>query len=311
MRPVRSRTVTSKSAMNKFLVAVGLLFLLVVPQNTVAQEFNCTVTVNYQALAGSDYSFLQEMKERTAEYINKRQWTEDRFEDKERIDCTISIVFTEALSLTQFRAKLILGSRRPIYGTAQQTTVLQLSDESLQFEYSQGTPLTYQPDRYNSLTSVLNFYAHIMLGFDYDTFDTRGGQKQFEAAQRISEIAQSSGAAGWSSIGGDQSRGELIAQIMDQRFQLLRTFYFDYHFGVLDHFVKDPDDARTKLLTLIQGLVGLREEVSRAYYLDQFFAAKYLEVANVFRLSPQAVQAFDALSKMDPSHLSDYSYMMQ
>ncbi|MDA1027881.1 MAG: DUF4835 family protein [Bacteroidetes bacterium] len=297
--------------MKKFFLAFGLLFLLEIPQGALGQEFNCTVTVNYQSLAGSDYSFLQEMKERAAEYVNKRQWTEDRFEEEERIDCTMSIVFTEAISLTRFRAKLILASRRPIYGTAQQTTVLQINDEDLQFEYSQGTPLTYDPDRYHPLTSILNFYAHLMLGFDYDTFDSQGGQTHFEAARRIAEMAQSSSAVGWASLGGDQSRGELIAQVMDPRFRPLRSFYFDYHFGVLDHFVKDPDDARTKLVTLVQGLVSLREEVSRAYYLDQFFSTKYLELANVLRSSPQATQAFDALSKMDPAHLSDYSYMMQ
>jgi len=252
-----------------------------------------------------------EMQERLGEYINKRQWTDDRFEETERIDCTMTIVFSEAISLTQFRARLVLASRRPIYGTAQQSTVLQISDEGLLFEYSQGTPLIFSPDQYHPLTSVLNFYANLMLGYDYDTFAEQGGEKHFEVARRIAETAQNTGATGWSSVGGDQSRGELIAQIMDPRYRSLRSFYFDYHYGVLDHFVQDPDDARTKLLDLVQGLVSLREEVSRAYYLDQFFAAKYQEVANVFKSSPQATQAFDALSKMDPAHLSDYSYMMQ
>lgn len=290
-----------------WLALIGV-FLFAVP--TQAQEFNCNVTVNYQALSGSDYTFLQEMKEKVSEYINKRQWTEDRFETTERIDCTVSIVFSEAVSLTQFRARLVVASRRPIYGTAQQTQVLQLSDESLLFEFAQGTPLIYEPDRYHPLTSVLNFYAHLMLGFDYDTFDNQGGQKQFEAARRIADNAQATGAIGWSSIGGDQSKGELIAQIMDSRYRTLRTLYFDYHYGVLDHFIRDPEAARSKLLTMIQGLVSLREEVTRAYYLDQFFAGKFSEIASVFRSSQQAAQAFDALSKLDPAHMSDYSAMM-
>lgn len=299
-----------EDGMSKKWGAICLILFLWTPVSASAQEFNCIVTVNYQALSGSDYSFLQEMKDRVTEYVNKRQWTEDRFEEKERIDCTMSIIFSEAVTLTQFRARFILASRRPIYGTAQQTTVLQISDESLQFEYSQGTPLIYEPDRYHPLTSVINFYAHLMLGYDYDTFDNQGGQPHFEKARRIAEIAQSSGAIGWSSIGGDQSKGELISQIMDPRYRTLRTLYFDYHYGVLDHFVRDPDEARTSALALVQSLVGLREEVSRAYYLDQFFSAKYLEVANVFRSSQQASQAFDALSKLDPAHLSDYSQMI-
>ena len=310
MPSVSSAIVIKEDDMTKKWGALCLVLFLWMPASVSAQEFNCIVTVNYQALSGSDYSFLQEMKERVTEYINKRQWTEDRFEEKERIDCTMSIVFSEAITLTRFRARLVLASRRPIYGTAQQSNVLQISDESLQFEYSQGTPLIYEPDRYHPLTSVLNFYAHLMLGFDYDTFDNQGGQPHFDKARRIAEIAQSTGAAGWASIGGDQSKGELISQIMDSRFKPLRTLYFDYHYGVLDHFVRDPDAARTSALELVQSLVGLREQVSRAYYLDQFFSAKFGELANVFRSSTQATQAFDALSRLDPAHLSDYSQMI-
>lgn len=295
------------------MLIAGLLSLVIISSlasDALAQEFNCAVSVNYRSLSGSDYTFLDELGSRINEYINLRQWTEDRFNEKERIDCSMQVVFSEAISLTRFRARMVLASRRPIFGTAQQTTVIQLSDDAWVFDYSQGTPLIFDPDRYHPLTSVLNYYAYLMLGFDYDTFDDTGGQIHFEKARRIAEIAQSSGAAGWASLGGDQSRGELISQIMDPRFRILRSGYFDYHFGTLDHFVQDADKARQNLLSLVQKLVGLREEMSRAYYLDQFFSAKYMEIANVFRSSPEATQAFDALSKMDPAHLSNYAQMM-
>ena len=273
------------------------------------QEFNCSVAVNYQSLSGSDYSFLDELEDRVREYVNMRQWTQDRFEEEERIDCSMTIVFTEATSLTRFRARLVLASRRPIYGSAQQTTVLQVSDDSWTFDYSQGTPLIYEPDRYHPLTSVINFYAYLMLGYDYDTFAELGGQPLFEEARRVAEIAGAGGAAGWATLSGDQSRGELIGQIMDPRFKILRTAYFNYHYGVLDHFTRDTSEARSTLLTIVQDLESLREDVSRAYYLDQFFAAKYSEIAAVFKSSPEANPAFDALSKIDPAHLSDYTMM--
>lgn len=292
------------------LLALLLLGALLWSPSAQAQEFNCVVGVNYRALSGSDYTFLDELQERVFEYINDRRWTDDRFEEEERIDCNIQIVFTEAVTLTQFRARLILASRRPIYGTAQQTQVMTLSDDEWGFEYSQGTPLIYQPDQYDPLTSILDFYANIMLGYDYDTFAELGGEPHFDEARRIADLGQTRGALGWSSVGGGQSRGELIAQIMDPRFRSLRRIYFDYHYGVLDHFIEEPDESREKLLATVQELQTLREDVTRAYYLDQFFAAKYSEMIRVFRGSQQASQAFDALSQSDPAHLSDYSTMM-
>ena len=295
--------------MRKISLFLALAFILV-GQSASAQELNCSVSVNYRSLSGSDYTFLDELEQRVHEYVNMRRWTDDRFEEDERIDCTMSIVFTEALSLTNFRARLVLALSRPIYGSAQRTQVLSLSDDDWQFEYSQGTPITFEPDRYHPLTSVLNFYVYLLLGYDYDTFDEMGGQPYFEEARRIAEIAGNTGAIGWSSLGGDQSRGELISQIMDPRFQVLRRAYFDYHYGTLDHFIQDATSARGTLLGIVEDLAVLREDVTRAYYLDQFFSAKYREIVAIFRQSPEATQAFDALSQMDPAHLSDYSTMM-
>lgn len=291
-------------------VLILLPLLLLIPSDARAQEFNCSVTVNYGQLSGSDYSFLDEMRSRLFEYMNNRRWTEDRYDDEERIVCSMSIVFVEAVTLTRFRARLVLATNRPIYGSAGTTYVMQLADSDWQFEYSQGTPLVFQPDQYHQLTSVLDFYAYIMLGYDYDTFSLKGGQPYFEKARRIADIAQTTGALGWSSLGGDQSRGELISQIMDPRFEALRTAYFDLHFGCLDQFVQRPYEARQVALNTVRQLQVLREDVTRAYYLDQFFATKYSELVNVFRGSQEASQAFDALSKIDPAHIAAYTDMM-
>ena len=73
---------------------------------------------------------------------------------------------------------------------------------------------------------------------------------------------------------------------------------------------QDADAARAVLLNIVQNLSSLREQVTRAYYLDQFFSAKFKEIASVFKGSPEATRAFDALSQMDPAHISDYSQMI-
>ncbi len=260
--------------MKSFLLFAACL-LVVFPAQS--QELNCSVNVNYTSLAGSDYSYMTELRERAMEYFNNRRWTEDRFEETERIECTVSIVLLEAITLTSFRARFIIASRRPIYGTAQQSPVVQFSDEDWRFDYPQGTPLVWDPDRYHALTSVLNFYALTIIGFDYDSFSQFGGTPYFERARRVAEVAQGSGAAGWQALGGDRSRGELISEILDPRFRDLRQAYFDYHFNSLDRFVSNTDRARASMFSTLESLSGLYEDVSSAYFLDQFFATKYQE----------------------------------
>lgn len=292
------------------LLAV-LLFLAAAPGGARAQEFMCTVSVNYSNLTGSDYSFLQELRQEIFNYMNHRAWTSDHFEDYERIECTIQVFMTSALSLSSFQARLVIAMRRPIYGTTETTTVVQFNDEDWRFDYTRGTPLIFDIDRFNALTSVLDFYAYVMLGYDYDTFSEFGGTPYFEQARLIAELARSSGAPGWTQLGGDQSRGELIAQILDPRFRPLRKVYFDYHFGGLDHFTKDNDAARSTVLKSLEELRALTEEVSRAYVLDLFFATKFKELAAIFKESQYSGQAYDILTVVDPPHLTDYNNMVQ
>ena len=276
-----------------------------------AQEFNCTVSTNFRNLTGNDFTFLDELGLNVREYINLRRWTDDAYEQNERIDCTMQIIFTEAITLTRFRVRLIVASRRPIYGTVQQSTVTQFNDDSWVFDYARGTPLIFEPDRFHPITSVLNYYAYVMLGYDYDTFSEFGGTIYFEQARRVAEIAQSTGSIGWAQMAGDRSRGELISQILDPRFREVRKAYWDYHYACLDRFVKDPDAARRIMLDVVNNLEVVASDVTRAYYLDQFFTSKYKEITSIFEGSSIASRAYDTLSRIDPAHLSDYSRMLQ
>lgn len=293
----------------RFFVLAALFGTLAL-RPAAAQEFDCSVSVNYQTLGGNEYTFLQELEPQIEEYMNDRVWTEDRFEDVERIDCLMTVTIEEAVSLTSFRGRLIIASRRPIYGTTQSSVVVQFNDPDWRFNYAQGSPLVFDLDRYDPLTSVLDFYAYVMLGYDYDTFSELGGTAHFEQARFIADLAQSSGASGWNQLGSDQSRGELVEQILDPRFRRLRAAYYDYHYHGLDHFVTQTDEARARILGTLTGLQELYDEVARSYVLDLFFNAKYQELPAVFEQSQLSGQAYDILAQVDPAHLTEYGKMI-
>ncbi len=276
-----------------------------------AQELNCGVSIDTRALSGSDYTYLDEFRQAVREYITLQRWTDETYEDVERIDCTLQITFLEALSLTRFRTKLVLASRRPIYGTTQNTVILQINDENWVFDYPQGRPLISDQDRYDELTSVLDFYAYIMLGYDYDTFAEYGGSNHFERARRIADIAKTTGGLGWQDIGSDRSRVKLITEISDPRFRKLRSIYFRYHFSGLDHFIQETELARSAVMGALEELKLITDANARSYVVDLFFSAKFSELISLFEQSALGSQAFDLLSDMDPAHLSEYNRLIQ
>lgn len=283
-----------------------LIITIAVAGPATAQELDCRVTVNYGALTGTEYAFLAELTDQLEIYLNQRSWTNDRFDDRERIDCSFAVVILEAEGLDRFNARLTVSSQRPIWGVPNRTQVIQVQDNAWTFTYNRGQPLVFDINRFDELTSVVNFYAFLILGYDYDTFSEMGGTELFEQARRITEIAQGQGAQDWQSIGEDQSRASLIRQILDPRFERLRQAYFHYHFGGLDHFTTSYEQAWENAATAIELVSEIYSETSRRYVLDVFFAAKYNEIPELFAEYPQRTGIYSMLVNMDPGRSGSY-----
>lgn len=277
--------------------------------DTRAQELDCTVTVNFEQLSGSDYEYLRDLQRLIAEYLNDRTWTDDRFRPQERIDCSVQIFIEQAVGLTEFDAQLIVAARRPIYETAQSTPTFRVKD-SWTFKYARGTPLVFDLNRFDRLTSVLDFYAFMILGYDYDTFSELGGTPHFEEARRIANLAESEGASGWSGIVTERTRAALIAEILNPRFRRLREVMYAYHRNGLDRFVAQTEPARQVILEQVETLRDLTADVNRSYAVDLFFGAKFQELTAVFEDAPTASRAYGLLTDVDPSHSSTYNRLV-
>lgn len=166
-----------------------------------AQELSCTVSIELRALEGTGVEFLRQLKPQIEEYLNQHRWTEDLFELQERIECALQIVFVQRDG-DQYTAQLAVTSRRPIYGSDQQTVVLQLVEPRWSFRYVQGQPLVHNLEQFDELTSTLDFYAYLILGYDYDTFSPQGGTRFLEIARRIVDLAQRGRSTAVEAFGG-------------------------------------------------------------------------------------------------------------
>jgi hypothetical protein len=298
-RPVLGRTLG---------VAVFLLGTLAVPAS--AQELDCSVSLDYSQLSGSDFGYLDDLERRMREYLNTYSWTDDRFLDHERIACSFQVILQEAEGLSQFRARLIVATKRPIYGTSQSTPVVRINDPEWRFEYSRGAPLVHNLEQFDPLVSVLDFYAYIVLGYDYDTFDELGGTPHFERARQIAERARSSGGSNWAALGTERGRLDLVSELLDPRYRPFRQAMFAYHLEGLDRFVSNTEKARQNVLDALQKIQSVSQTVSRGYALDVFFSAKYQELTALFRNASMSGRAYNLLTQMDPSHSSEYNRLV-
>jgi len=293
------------------MLVVVLLALAATPG--VAQELDCRVQIDDSQISGaeSEFDFLSDLERKIQEYMNTRSWTDDQFLRHERISCSMQIVILESISISEFRSRLIVTTRRPIYGTSQSSVVMRVNDPEWRFEFSRGTTLNFDLDRYNSLTSVLDFYAYLILGYDYDTFSPLGGTPYFERARTVADQAEGTGDPGWSSVGTQQNRVQLLSNLLDQRHQPLRQVYYRYHRRGLDRFVQETEAARKQILEVLRTLRKLNRRLTRSFALSLFFQTKYQELTAVFLGSDLSSRANGLLVQMDPAHSSEYNKLVE
>lgn len=293
-------------------VMMAVLVGFVVSAPASAQELDCGVQIDDSQIEGqSELSFLDDLEQKMQEYLNTRSWTDDQFLRHERIACSMQVVLLESISLSEFRARLIVTVRRPIYGTSQSSVVARINDPEWRFEHNRGASLQHDLDRYDPLTSVLDFYAYLILGYDYDTFSELGGTPYFEEARSVADRAEGNGDPGWSSVGTTQNRVQLLSDLLNQRHEPLREVYYQYHRKGLDRFVSETEQARNSVLEALNILQKLNRQVSRSFALNVFFQTKFEEMTALFSGSDVESQAHGLLVQMDPSHSSQYDQLVE
>ena len=159
---------------------------------------------------------------------------------------------------------------------------------------------------------MLDFYALLILGYDYDSFAELGGTPHFERARRVAEVARATGDDSWGGdLSEDRSRFSLVQELLDPTFVALRRAHFSYHVGVLDPFVRQPDEAWARAMETMGELHELFLQFNRRRYAtDVFFATKHTEIAALLRDAPQRNQAYALLSEMDAAHTSTYDVLV-
>jgi len=289
-----------------------MLALTITSSQSRAQELRCRVRIDMSALSGTDqFTHVLELKPLIEEYMNNWAWTDDRFSREERIKCDLEITMLSGSTtgVNRFSAQLSVGAHRPIYGTRSESNLTQIADGSWQFTFEPNSSLLYDPDTFNALTSVIDYYVFLILGYDYDSFLPLGGTPFFERARKIVYLAPG-GAAGWS-VSGDNTRGKLITELLDPRLERFRQAYFDYHYRCLDHFVQDPTAARNAALDALRAVQGVLNEVNNQYAIDLFLATKNQEIVGIFEDSNEASLAYGILIDIDPSRSSIYDKLIR
>ncbi|SFF04735.1 type IX secretion system protein PorD [Spirosoma endophyticum] len=278
-----------------------------------AQELNCQVTINSDQLFAqqkTDFSYVNQLKGIITDFMNNRRWSNDQFTVAERINCSMNINLVKSLAQGAFEATAQITVTRPVYGTTYESTTFSYVDRSFNFVYLPTTPVYFRENQFSDdLTSLLGFYANVILAVDYDTFSKQGGNPFVQRAYSIVNLAQQGSPNGAWQTGGDRrNRYWLIENLQNQQLIPFRDGLYTYYRQGLDVFATNPVQVRKQTLDLLSTIRTIGLQLPNSVLLNSFFDAKSQELYNImFEGTPtERKQAFELLSYLDPAKTENY-----
>ncbi len=279
-----------------------------------AQELKCSVSIQAPNLVSADPIIFKTLENDLYEFIANRKWTEKAYEQEERIECTFNINITEEVAPNQFRARVSIQSNRPVFNSSYNTVTFNYTD-NIEFQYVEFQQLEFNENAYlHELSSLMAFYAYMILGFDYDSFALHAGTPYFDKAAAIVNNAQTAGISdGWQAFDGNNTRYWYNEQALNAKFQRCREAYYIYHRKGLDQMYDNPVAARFEIQKAMQLMADLQEEFPNIMLQSQFMGAKSEELVGIFG-DPEIDPTLQAkmrsmLTRLDPSNAQDYNRM--
>lgn len=275
------------------------------------QELKVTATVNAQK-AQADPQTFQSLETSIEEFMNNQRWTEDDFEQNERIDVNLQLTITEELSPTSFKATISIQAVRPVFNSDYQTPIITHADKDVTFTFEPFQPIDFAENAYrDNLSHILAFYAYVILGLDYDTFSPFGGEKHFQQAQNLINIFPanlSSTFRGWTSQDGKRNRYWLMESILNPSVRPFREAMYTYHRQGLDIMHDDVSTGKAVLMQVLETAGQVNNKYLNAMVLQMFANAKSTELIEIFKIAPrqQKTRVYAIMSKIDAANASKY-----
>ncbi|NNF35273.1 MAG: DUF4835 family protein [Saprospiraceae bacterium] len=280
-----------------------------------AQELNVNARVIAPNNTTVDKVIFNNLEVAIREFFNNTKWTNDEFETLEKINANIQFTITSEINTNTFEADLIVQSNRPVYSSEYNTPMLNLIDKGVTITYNNFQPIERSENQYvDNLSSILTYYAYIILAFDYESFAPYGGEQYFKLAQQTMNVLPNNvanGDKGWNQNSSDRNRYWLIENIFNPRLRNFRAAFYDYHRLGLDLMYSDADRSRATILATMNTINEANSSYLNSMLLNLFVDTKGNELIEIFKVADrnQKSRVRTTLTRINPSNAGKYEVL--
>lgn len=292
-----------------------LTLILLLPMIAGAQELNCKVSVLSQGIQLSDKRIFTTLETAVREFMNNRKWTNDQFKRDERIECNLTFNITKFNQPDEMSGTLQIQTRRPVFNSNYGSLLMNFIDQDIAFRYLEYQPIDFADNAYvSSLSSILGYYAYVILAMDYDSYSIEGGTPFWQKAQQTVINAQSDGGKGWKASDiPPRNRFWLTENYLNPIYRPLREANYIYHRMGMDNMYSKMDIAKSSIKDALLKIQTVNKQRPASYNVQLFFNAKTDELVNIYKqASPtEKVEMLALLSELDPTNSNKYAKINQ
>jgi len=290
------------------------IFLIFLSFNAAAQDLDARVEVLAPKIQTTNKRVFTELETAMKDFLNGRKWCQDPILPAERFECSFVLNVTSWDGNSSFSGQLQVQSSRPVFNSSYTSTLFLTNDKDIDFTYSLGQTIDYSDQNFQSnLSSIMAFYAYIIIGMDYDTFSRFGGTPYFNLAQNVVNLAQPANNKGWKAFDGNINRYWLAENLNNKAYDPLRSFMYDYHRNGLDIMAENTGKGVKAIAALLPTLTSIDQTRLGATLPVVIFAAKSDELVSIFSKadSQDRLAAMNILNQVDPANTNKYNALQK
>ncbi len=282
-----------------------LVLLFALSGYSLAQELNAKVVINTEQLKTIGRDNLENFDKIVEDYLNNNKFTNEDWQS-EQIECSFNLFFSSSDG-NSYSAQLIVNSTRNIYNSEAKSPMLRIQDNNVSFTYEKNQSMYFNPSEFDPLTSLLDYYAFVIIGLDMDSYQPLAGNEYFTKASDIAILGSNSAfSKGWALETSAFNKRGLVDDLLRSNFQQFRIDFYDYHYNGLDLMADDKEEAVKNIAKLVSNLDGIYDQISRMnLLLKVFFDTKHKEIFSNLK-DYQDKSILKLLKKIDPTHVSTY-----
>ena len=266
-----------------------IFFAMLFCQSIYSQELLANVQINNQQIAGSNTQVFRILEKSLRDFINNTSWTGKKLQNFEKIKCNFAVVISERPTNNSFKGSIVVQATRPVFNSQYETPLMNINDTNFTFEYNENENLVFNERQFSgkNLIDVVSFYVYLILGYDADSFQLKGGQTWFDKAFKIAQNSQNQNYSGWNAVESQRNRGALISGLQNANTSTLRTVYYSYHRAGLDNLAKqDQNPAKKTIAESLMQLKFYENNFQMNYPFSVFLETKSTEIFNIFNSGP-------------------------